>query len=361
MNNAENELPSNDTSPETTNKEIEKKEKNKMSNRKFAIIATPILLVVCAASIGGTVLIYNAMKPEAPTMLGSPVNYNELISRVNSNPTKPIDEIFVNDKYNMANFVLAKVANNPYIITVGEGESGNNAVKQTISMTTIVTPEKVFNQNISTTERAPLNIDASTALRVYDTRDNKISYYPQKKSSEWASATAREVNYDSFIESYGKLFIPSYSVTVDENNKFSYVSNGTSGSVQVNSVFDYNFNAESVHSITLTKENNGSFSLALELDPIYSCIFYSRKVKTNGDLSKTPYFQGYITVNMELDSNFNLVSSSSKEVYTAVLSGVTQTMTGTMASTYSYSSDAQNFKYNGKAIAIPEINEDLSL
>ena len=360
MENDKIESPENDSN-NTESKPI--KEKKKMSNKKFTIICVPIVLLVCVLAVAGTVLIFNAMQPEPKTLLGSSVNFEALVERVEKEPSKKVEDIFKDDQYNMANYAIAKFAKNEYALTIGKGTSSSDSVLQTIDMATIVTPDEVFNQNVSVTEKAPLGVSVNTALRVYDKKDEKVDFYALKNPSDWKDGAGKEVTYTEYIDLYGKLLVPSYTVKIEGEDKFSYLENSDNvekgQSFEVNSVFDYNFNEESINAFEYEVTASG-YTLTIALDPTYACIFYSKKVQTNGGLTKKPEFTALVDVKMNLDKDFNLLSSSSKEVYKAVL-GITQTMTGIMECDYVFASNKTDFKYNGKDINIPTIDADLGL
>ena len=353
-------LENSDNISETTTKD--KPNKKKMSNKKFYAILVPSVLVLSALAVFSTILIYNALKPEPLALIGSRVNYTELITRVN-NSSKTIEAEFADDSYNMMNYAVAKFASNPYTLLVGNGSSSSSSVLQTITAATITTPTATFNQNISITEKAPMGINASTALRVYDDRNGNIMVHANKQKEQWKTAEGEKQTYNEFIANYGKLNLPQYNIKVEGTEDFIFENTNASpsdGQYQINGVFDYNFNEESVASFKYTKNLDSSYTLDLQLDPTYACTFYTRKVKTNGNLDKRPTFNGFVELKVELDKNFNIISSHCKEEYTATLI-ILQDLIGEMNINFYYAKNAEEFKYNGETIVIPSITDDLAL
>ena len=110
----------------------------------------------------------------------------------------------------------------------------------------------------------------------------------------------------------------------------------------VNSVTNYIFNEQTVLKTTdnsglgtssLTRNNDNTYTLELELDPILSVVNYVKQMKTTGGLSSYPSFD-FVHLTVTLDDMLNIVSITNSENYRANMGAISAALSSSITSYY---------------------------
>ena len=87
-------------------------------------------------------------------------------------------------------------------------------------------------------------------------------------------------------------------------------------------------------------ETTGNYNFTLKLDNQLSVIKYTKQVKMFGDLGSYPEFE-YITLNVTIDQNWNLISLDTKESYSAIAYGMKVSCEGQLFNNYTFDDEVK--------------------
>lgn len=258
-------------------------------------------------------------------------------------------------------YAFAKQASYPYSLTIMDGLAKSNTlgikVDQEIEAATYYTPERNFNQNISSSNMV------QTADRFYDDFSGNVVAYNGKTASDWsADMSSTTYTYDEYIQTYGKLIKSKYYCTYDDTNLVPdkyltddeevYNASTDSDKHEVSGIMMYYFSDNSILSSTLTKTEEG-YQLFVSLDPDLATSYYRIQMKKTGDLASYPEFTKS-EITFTFDDELNLVSASCSDAYNAekkVVITVSTTIEMTSNITFLHS-DTSTFTYHNKTIDV---------
>ena len=184
----------------------------------------------------------------------------------------------------LANIALMNLEEKDYYYTLTTGQVIAAGVKQAIHSTYIKNQNNYFEESLSASSFV------KAANRFYQ-NDEGISWYKGKyKDINTSSyANAKETNYtlDDFEKDWGK---------------------------PVSRPCIYIISNRSYQSGELTKNNDGTYKLELNLDPTLSVLRYVKQMKMTGNLSEEPIFHK-VKLIFEVDSELNILSFSTDEIY----------------------------------------------
>ena len=115
--------------------------------------------------------------------------------------------------------------------------------KQSIEAFTYFSPERNFNQNISSSSFV------HTADRYYDNKDGKVELYSGGTPDKWKDAEAKEYTYDERMDTRGKLVAPLYFISQDKKgvrNFVSYNSEDSGWNTQESGIVNFDLSEDSV-------------------------------------------------------------------------------------------------------------------
>ena len=341
-----------------TSKKGKKPKRQPVGTAGFVAICVTLSLVCAFLGGVGGYFLYNMIKPEVK-YASSYSDFLTLAERAEKNPN--LLEEFKGEEYNIINVAYHKYTQHKHTFTLGFGlvDSVNGA--QTVHAATIGGEGKAFNQNVSTTGPGAI-MEVKTSFRFYydlnDPKNPSISAYEKKTQDQWTEDMKVDNTYDAntFIEKYGKLNYGEY--IVDSNDSFTSLGNQEEGKI-VNGVSIYQINNKSVISCPApTKNDAGNYVFNLKLKSNAACKYYVNQIKTNGDLSKNPVFTPELSYEVELDENFELVSSYVKENYSIAKGPLNFDCFSTMRQRYFFS-DEEKHTIEGKDIHVPTKGEAL--
>lgn len=218
------------------------------------------------------------------------------------------------------NFILAEynlTLANSYVI---DGTGGvDTIVKQTI------TSRKKYNgsyytfENISISGNHTLQGDTLTCDK-YNKNGKTVSVYTSTKSSpnvgDWNHSKDMEVG--PYLQEKGNLpnaitpyIISEKTVSPETNDKSTIIDNG-----------------------------NGTYTFTMHLDKKTSVLNYSKQVRQTGGLNSFPEFE-YIYFTATIDSDWNLLTFSIREKYSATKIVATATCVGTLDYTVTINGDVE--------------------
>lgn len=344
-------------------KEKNKKVKKPMSSKKFTVFCVLMGIVSAITGAVGGYFLYNIFKPETKYETGY-VDYYAINERVKTNKNQELKQLFKDDPYNLANYAFYNFGNKKYSLSLSNGIVNNISGDQNVRAITLNYDGDCFNQNISaTTGGGPIKIN--TAYRFYDlNKDDDKNYsmeaYENKLESDWKEGLkpTRTYSYDQYINDYGKLLKGNY--VVDNNDK--YVSNNYSdykkgANYLISGATIYQIYDTAVEASKIENTDDG-YKILISLDASKACSYYMRQIKKNGGMTKNPTFTSSINLEVNLDKNYNLVSTHSNESYNVILGA--QVTCKASFDIYYYSSDEVikfNNGSNNVSINIPSISE----
>ena len=341
-----------------TSKKGKKSKRQPVGTGGFVAICVTLSLVCAFLGGVGGYFLYNMIKPEVKYAT-SYSDFIALAERAEKNPN--LLEEFKGEEYNIINVAYHKYTQHKHTLTLGYGlvDSVNGA--QTVHAATIGGEGKAFNQNVSTTGPGAI-MEVKTSFRFYyditDPKNPTISAYEKKTQDQWTEDMKVDNTYDAdtFIKKYGKLNYGEYIVNSDD--AFVSLGNQDEGKI-INGVSIYQINNKSVISCPApTKNEAGNYIFNLKLKSNAACRYYVNQIKTNGDLSKNPVFTPELSYEVELNEDFELVSSYVKENYSIAKGPLNFDCFSTMKQRYFYSDDEKH-TIEGKDVHIPTKGEKL--
>lgn len=338
-----------------------KSKKNKKPKKLYSLIIISIVTGICCGGVGlvGGYMIYNEfLKPEATYDTGVSSGLNTLEKRAEG--STDLLKTFEEDPYNLVNYSMIKFARKRTSLIISANVAKNMSGNQNVTAATINTPNRTFNENISSTEEGAM-LEINTAFRFYDNHNEIVNAYEYKVPSDWKQPnvqTTHDYTYDEYMDAYGKLNQGLY--VVDDENKYlrSDTTVGEDGN-WISAVSIFQITKKSVKDFTVTPLEDGKTEIALTLYSNRACYYSSSQVKTNAGASKKPTFSETVTAAFVLDENFDLYSSTSSEEYEIVI-GI-PVMVNTVSTIRYFASDTDELIVNGTKVEIPEIDEDFPI
>lgn len=365
--------------PTTNDKKDQKKKKKhkflKLTTRN--IVELSIVIVISSVIGAGAGYLFYTNNNTASSSLsgyateGNVLSIEEMEKKLAKNTN--FESEYKDKAYELINYSLHKQASYSYALTIGKASAVAAGYTQNIVSSTFVTPDCVYNQNVSSSSLV------HTANRFYDYNDEKVECYLKSTPDQWQNSdnVASEYSYDEYMQKYGKLLQPSYyclattntaEITEDKPiaDRFltlkeeDYKKNNDSTKHHVNGVVIYMIGPSTVKSSSIEKTSTGYLlkcDLYCDADIVSGkskgCSYYSVQMRTTGGLSKRPPFnKSHLEFNV--DSNFELVSSYFEDEYVASMSVLNITTTTQMTQYYFHSNDST---FNGVEVSIPKYND----
>ncbi len=355
-----------DSSTEQVSEIKETKQGPFMSKATKHTIMMSVIFGVSFALIGGFggYALYTTLHPKTAVVYNAS-NYgtiptkNELDTYISKNTL--LDTFNTDNKaYSLLNYALFKQAAEKYTLTISKGTVLSSGITQTIESTVYNTPDETFSQNISSSSIV------STANRTYDRHDQKLDTYDCKKKEDWANnPTCKNVTYDSYIQSNGKLNRGNYYCTSSTyssdcpitdryltNDQSVYEASTEKSKHVVNAVMIYDIGPKTVTSSSVSKTKSG-YEIKVEVTPDKGTFKSSVQMKTTGGLASYPKFSSS-NLTIQVDEEFNLISHTAVDEYTAVIGPINSPATQNFTSYY-FRSDTDTF--NDVKVTIPEISD----
>lgn len=339
-------------------KKLKKVKNQKAPASKKRVFFTSLFLSIITAVVGGMggYVLFDIFNP---TETNSFVDYNteydaakiqSALAAGSANNQKAVD---------LANYALDLQAKSPYALTIGQGTVNAAAgVKQTIESCTYATPDGIFNQNISDSSMV------HTANRFYDDME-KMKTYVCKKPDEWKSSLAsKDMTYDEYIQSNGRLIKGEYWISEDTSDASKVVPEKYVGTTESKGPKNHRLNGVIIYTLTSgtvtdssVKKTDGGYHLSLTLDFEKATFYYTVQMKTTGGLDARPNFTSAMA-QFDIDNDGYLVSSIFKDSY-RVKTGITTNADDEMTQYYFHSDTSTFTNKDGKSVEvkIPTMDE----
>lgn len=226
--------------------------------------------------------------------------------------------------------------------------------KQNIEAFTYFSPERNFNQNISSSSFV------HTADRYYDKKDGKVELYSGGTPDKWKDAEAKEYSYDERMDTRGKLVAPLYFIGQDKKgtrNFVSYHSEDSGWNTQESGIINFDLSEDSVtdakrmqqgskHRITITRDSQHTIGYKK----------MARQRRRTGGLKSLPDFKS-ISIDFTLDSNLNITKIVTSCDYIASRAGIKAECVS-KDETYVYTSDTPFKDKENKELTFPSPHEE---
>lgn len=364
-------MPNSDEKNEKTSEKCEvtstdQKKSHKLSKSTKHTLLVSSVYMVCFGIIGGFggFALFRWLNPESSGVYNA-IGYGNIPTVADINTAKAGGTLVASyntnkTAYSLANFALYKQANYSYTLNIGKGTVVSSGITQNIVSGTYNTPDETFSQNISSSSIV------HTADRVYDKHDGSVTAYNCKTASDWANnPTAKDITYDDYIASYGKLnknYYYATTATYAEDHPITdrylctdyseYKASSDSTKHYVNSVIIYDIGPKTVTSSSISETATG-YEIKVELTPNKGTFKSSVQMKTTGGLNSYPSFTSS-NLTFEVDTDFNLVSSYAEDQYTAVVGPINSPATQKF---YQYYFHSDTSSFNNVNVTIPEISD----
>ena len=339
-------------------KKIRKVKKQKAPASRKRVLLTSVFLSLVTTAVGGMggYVLFDIFHPsETSSFVDYQTDYDrkKISSALQQGKGTSLSAI------DLTNYALDLQVESPYALTIGTGLVNAAAgVKQTIESCTLTTPEGIFNQNISESSIV------HTANRFYDD-GTKMKTYTCKKTDEWTSSLpSKDMTYDDYIQSYGRLIKGEYWVREAEPEPTKAVPERYLSTTPSKGLKDHRLNGVIIYTITpgtvtdsrITKTENG-YHLHLTLDYLKATFYYSVQMKTTGSLDARPTFTAS-ELEFDLDSSGHLLSSFFKDSY-RVKTGITTDASDEMTQYYFRSDNGVFTNTDGVSVEgkIPTMSE----
>lgn len=259
----------------------------KLSQRTNNIIITSVVCGV-ALSAGVGLGIYFGMGYLVPN-----VNYNysaealeDDIDALMKKYERSNGDISQFKPYELVNISTRKYADSQYHYSVVDGWVNASGIVQTIKGTSIKNDTDYFNESISASSLVKV------ARRFYQNDMDVVEVYHGTSIQNGASATWNEspnetLTSKEYEETWGKT-------------------------LQRTSI--YVVSSKTVLNSQLTTNDDGNYSVTVELDPVLSVIRYVKQMKSMSSLDRYPKFSE-VNIEFEIDKNLTLLKTTVHEKY----------------------------------------------
>ena len=226
--------------------------------------------------------------------------------------------------------------------------------KQEIEAFTYFSPERNFNQNISSSSFV------HTADRYYDSKDGKVELYSAGTPDKWKDASSTEYTYDERMDTRGKLVAPLYFLNQDKSGerKFkSYQSQDSGWNTQESGVINFDLSEDSVTDAKWTKQGT-KYLIDITRDSQHTVGYKkrARQRRRTGNLKGLPDFK-LVMIQFTLDSGLKLVKAVTTCNYIATRAGIKAECVS-KDETYFYFSQTPFTDKDGAELSAPKPNEE---
>lgn len=276
---------------------INQKVKKPHSKKASIIITCSICAGACALGVGGGLLLnhflsYNGIDYSNLKTDDYEADVNKLMAKYHA--TKPSNYLSTFKSHELVNIATAKVSEHNHVKSIGKGlVIATMNVKQTIRSYYQKVGDTYFFENISNSKVVSVN------KRFYQQNDEVALYLGDKKNEEsatWNSEAKETLNLVDFETKWGRNFQRSSILIISDRTTY-----------------------EDQSSVT---QDGDYIKVSLELDPMTSVIRYVKQMVATSDLDAPPVFHK-MHIDMVLDEELNLLSSTTDELYDVKSFGIT--------------------------------------
>lgn len=208
----------------------------------------------------------------------------------------------------LVNIGLINLTKCEHFYSLSTGTVNAAGVKQTIRSATIRDGDQYFEENMASSSFV------KAANRFYQDSDESVKWY----KGDYVNITTGK---------YSEKSIKNYTLDEYEN----------AWGRTLNDPCIYNVNNQCYLDGTKTKNDDGTYTIVLNLEPILSVIRYVKQMQLTGGLSTPPIFHE-VKLTFVLDENVNIVSFTTYEVYDVHKVIDAKNSKGTLTQTFYYSS-----------------------